>query len=160
MSKVKLLKHEKELLQNGLIKNITHKSSSSIWLRTESSNVAQPYVNVYRVMGDSELMYLLNNKQLPSTQPYQAIVAGEEGRNYMEKYLHGLKHVDTNPTTVVEFTIVQTLYDTLFTIQHKIEDGVISIGLGKYAGNSLDLFNNDLANNTSQFKIVTVKRKN
>lgn len=159
MSKVKLLKHEKELLQNGSIQNITHKKSSSVWLHTESSNVDKPYVNVYRVMGDDELLYLLNNKQLPSTQPYQAIVIGQEGRNYMEKYLNGLKYVDTNPTTVVEFTILQTLYDKLFAIQHKIEDGTISIGLGKYAGNGLDLFNDDLVNDISHFKIVTVKRK-
>jgi hypothetical protein len=42
---------------------------------------------VYRPVGDLELMYLVNNNALPSTQPYQAIIEGDAGRTYAEKYL-------------------------------------------------------------------------
>lgn len=37
MSKIKLLPHEQKLLLNKLIANITHKNSSSIWLRANTS---------------------------------------------------------------------------------------------------------------------------
>jgi hypothetical protein len=62
-------------------------------------------------MGDIELFFLLNNNFLPNTQPYHAIVEGETGRKYMEKYLNGIKYVDSKPTTIVEFTI-KKLYMT------------------------------------------------
>jgi len=142
--KIKLLPHEKKLLSDNLIQNSTHKNSSSIWLTARSSTPSDKYTNVYRVMGDIELQYLLANNQLPSTQPYQAIVEGECGRTYMEKYLHGLKYVDTNPTTVVEFTISIALKQRLFALQHKVEDGVISMGLGDKASNGLEFFNKDV----------------
>jgi hypothetical protein len=74
----------------------------------------------------------------------------------MEKFLSGQKYVATNPTTIVEFTIKKEFFDQLFAIQHKIEDGVLSIGLGNKVGNGLKLFNE----NFESFKIVTVKRKN
>ena len=109
-------------------------------------------------MGDIELLYLLENKILPSTQPYQAIVEGENGRTYMEKYLNGKKTVSTLPTTVVEFTVQKSLIDELFKIQHKIEDGAISMGLGNKAGNGLNLFNKCLLDGTSTYRIVKVKR--
>ncbi len=156
--KVKLLPHEKQLLDDHRLVDITHPKSSSKWLHADSSTPPAGFINVYRVMGDMELLYLLEHQQLPSTQPYQAIVEGEEGRRYMEKYLTGQKYVDTNPTTVVEFTIRQELKDRLFNMQHKIEDGVISMGLGDKAGNGLVYFNEELANGTSTFRIVKVKR--
>ena len=156
--KIKLLPHEQKLLSDNLIQNITHKNSTSIWLRANSSIPSDTCTNVYRVMGDIELLYLLANNQLPNTQPYQAIVEGDAGRTYMEKYLHGQKYVDTTPRTVVEFTISITLKDMLFSLQHKVEDGVISMGLGNKAGNGLDLFNKDMLNGLSSYRIVTIKR--
>lgn len=157
--KIKLLPHEKQLLSDNKLADITHPKSSSKWLHTDSSKPSPGFVNVYRVMGDIELFYLLQHNQLPDTQPYQAIVEGNDGRKYMEKYLNGQKHVDTIPTTVVEFTIKEELKVKLFDIQHKIEDGVISMGLGNKAGGGLNLFNNDLSDDITKFKIVTVKRQ-
>jgi hypothetical protein len=60
--KPKLLDHEKELLSTKLLKDITHARSTSIWLHAESSCNLENYVNIYRVMGDKELLYLLQNK--------------------------------------------------------------------------------------------------
>lgn len=154
-TKIKLLNHEKYLIQHGKLVNITHKNSTAIWLHAPSSIPVKDYVNVYRVMGDKELLFLINNKILPNTQPYQAIVEGEIGRKYMEKYLGGQKRVDSLPTTVVEFTIKKEIYDLMFKIQHKVEDGVLSLGLGNKAGNCLNIFNA----NIEKFSIVTVKRK-
>ena len=71
-------------------------------------------------MADTELLYLLDRKVLPSTQPYQTIVEGEEGRVYAEKYLKGLKKVDTFPTTVVEFHAPLVLIQTLFAMQQVV----------------------------------------
>lgn len=153
--KIKLLEHEKQLLEQGLIKNVTYIGENSIHLYAKSSIAGNDYVNVYRVMGDIELQFLLNNKILPNTQPYQAIVEGEIGRKYMEKYLNGLKYVNSKPTTVVEFTIKKYLYDQMFKIQYKAEDGVLSIGLGNKVCNCLNLFNASI----KSFSIVTVKRK-
>jgi len=132
------------------------KKSSSVWLNRESSCPKSGYVNVYRVMGDVELLYLIENDKLPNTQPYQAIVKGEDGRKYMEKYLSGQKHVSTSPTTVVEFTIQEEIWNQLFSIQNKIEDGVMSVGLGDKAGKGLILFNKFLDKNN--YRIVKVKR--
>jgi hypothetical protein len=156
--KVKLLPHEKQLLESQELVDITHAKSTSKWLHADSSTPLVGFVNVYRVMGDIELLYLLEHHQLPATQPYQAIVEGEEGRRYMEKYLTGQKHVDTSPTTVIEFTIRIELKEYLFRLQHKIEDGVLSMGLGDKAGNGLIYFNEDLAKGFSSFRIVKVKR--
>lgn len=78
---------------------------------------------------------------------------------YAEKYLTGEKWVNTHPTTVVEFTVPEELYDTLFAQQHKCEDGCLSIGLGSKAGKGLELFNASLFQKKSTFRIVLVKRK-
>jgi len=77
IKKIKLLHHEQKLLDNKLIKNITHKNSTSIWLSTKSSIPNDLQTNVYRVMGDIELLYLLEYNYLSDTQPYQAIVEGD-----------------------------------------------------------------------------------
>jgi hypothetical protein len=74
------------------------------------------------------------------------------------RYLTGQKRVDTSPTSVVEFAIPVELYEVLFAIQHKVEDGAISIGLGNKAGNALPLFNSALADGRSSWRIVKVKR--
>ena len=145
-------------------------------------------------MGDLECGYLLKHGVLPSTQPYQAIIEGERGRTYAEKYLRGHKSVDTSPTTVVEFTAVRHwvvlrprclyfapyimhhhahppppplmvtmqprhLIATLFEIQHKVEDGALSMGLGDKAGKGLPLFNASLASGETTYRIVLVKRQ-
>ncbi|KAH3745258.1 hypothetical protein Pelo_13360 [Pelomyxa schiedti] len=110
-------------------------------------------------MGDEEVLYLVNNNQLPNTQPYQAIIQGSVGRDYAEKYLNGKKHVDTNPTTVVEFVAPRRLLEDLFARQHKVEDGALSMGLGHKAGRGLPLFNASLASGETTWRIVKVKRK-
>lgn len=153
--KIKLLDHEKQLLEKGLLQNITHQNANAIYLYAKSSIPVSEFVNVYRVMGDIELQYLLNTNKLPNTQPYQAIVEGDIGRKYMEKYLIGQKYVNSKPTTIVEFTIRKDLYEKMFKIQHKVEDGVLSIGLGNKAGNCLNLFNAGI----ETYAIVLVKRK-
>src|SRR5262245_1622491 len=74
---------------------------------------------VYRPMGDLEISYLVETGSLPNTQPYQAIIEGETGRTYAEKYLNGRKKVDTEPSTVVEFICPKVLIKALFERQHK-----------------------------------------
>ena len=157
-----LLPHEKKLLLDGELKNITHKGSSSIWLDAPSTefSLVENITNVYRPMGDLELLFLLKHGILPDTQPYQSITEGVAGRIYAEKYLNGKKWVDSCPTTVVEFCIPKELFKTLFEIQHKCEDGCLSIGLGEKGGGGLKLFNASLAKKESSFRIVKVKRKN
>lgn len=154
----RLLPHEKKLILSGELKNITHNNSSSIWLETSSSKPSIDYINVYRVMGDIELQYLMEHNNLPDTQPYQAIMEDEKGRIYAEKYLNGQKWVDSCPTTVVEFIIPRVLRDQLFAIQHKAEDGVLSMGLGNKAGKGLGIFNESLSQGLSKWQIVKVKR--
>lgn len=145
-SKVKLAPYESELLNNGLLTNITHQGSNSIWLQASSTcnqlmkeggeeEETQKKSLVYRPMGDKEVSYLIQNGKLPSTQPYQAIIEGERGRIYAEKYLRGFKKVDSEPTTVIEFNSPTELIDQLFQIQHKVEDGALSMGLGNKGGN-------------------------
>eukprot|EP00466_Bigelowiella_natans_P001040 jgi/Bigna1/54367/estExt_Genewise1Plus.C_320066 len=165
-SKPKLLPHEKALLEQGKLRNVSHSQSSSIWLEAKSKSAGKGRTLVYRPMGDAELSYLRENNQLPDTQPYQAIIRGEPGRIYSEKYLKGHKKVNTNPTTVVEFDAPTALIDDLFKRFHKPEDGVLSCGLGPKAGGDLELFNEALScdeNKSSQqyvtWKIVTVKRR-
>lgn len=87
----KLLPHERKLLESLELINITHARSSSIWLEAKSTELKDGYTNVYRPMGDTELLYLLNKNALPNTQPYQSITADEVGRMYAEKYLNGAK---------------------------------------------------------------------
>lgn len=110
-------------------------------------------------MGDKELAYLLEHGALPATQPYQAIIEGQNGRNYAEKFLRGHKKVDTAPTTVVEFVVPAVLVKTLMARQCKVEDGAISMGLGNKAGNGLSLFNEALQIPPALFRIVLIKRK-
>eukprot|EP00040_Diaphanoeca_grandis_P040109 m.5218 g.5218 ORF g.5218 m.5218 type:complete len:144 (-) comp4178_c0_seq1:110-541(-) len=119
---------------------------------------ASGVTNVYRPMGDEECGYLLQHNVLPSTQPYQTIVEGANGRRYAEKYLRGHKSVDTSPTTVVEFTTTVALITTLFEMFHKAEDGAISHGLGDKGGKGLPLFNESLEKGETTFRIVLVKR--
>ena len=142
-----LLPHEKELLASNQLQNVTHSGSSSIWLSTESTVLPadDDRTTIYRPMGDTETLYLVKNNKLPDTQPYQTIVEGENGREYCEKYLTGKKWVDSCPTTIVEFLCPKPLIKTLFEIQHKPEDGIMSMGLGNKAGKGLGLFNDSLS---------------
>ncbi|AYV77817.1 MAG: hypothetical protein Edafosvirus1_148 [Edafosvirus sp.] len=153
-----LLPHERELLKSGEIKNITHKGATSAWLDAPSSPDIPDYTHVYRVMGDIELLYLIKNNKLPDTQAYQSIQEGPRGREYSEKYLNGRKWVSTNPTTVIEFTCPSSLITELFNLQHKIEDGTMSMGLGDKAGGGLGQFNESLIKGDTKWRIVKVKR--
>ena len=158
----KLLPHEQALLGSGDLRDVTHKGSTSRWLTAPSTSrqdLPEGHTLVYRPMGDAEVHHLLQYNELPSTQPYQAIIEGTVGRVYAEKYLRGHKKVDTSPTTVVEFCITCELVDTLMNIQHKVEDGAISMGLGDKAGGGLPLFNNELSRSPLGFRIVLVKRR-
>jgi hypothetical protein len=98
-------------------------------------------VTVYRPMAHAELRSLLTLGVLPATQPYQAIMAGNVGRAYSEKYLRGAKRVDTSPTNVVEFVLPEALLAALFLRQCKAEDGCMSHGLGNKAGRTVAVFN-------------------
>ncbi len=164
-----LLPYELELLNSNKLTNITHSGSTSIWLEALSyyptnnnnnnNNDNTRTTNVYRPMGDKEVLYLLSNNQLPDTQPYQAIIEGPVGRAYSNKYLSGKKWTDTHPTTVVEFTCPFELIEKLKKMQMKVEDGAISMGLGNKAGKGLPLFNASLREGTTTFRIVKVKRR-
>jgi len=156
--KVKFLPHEVELLADGQLQDVTHQGASCKWLRAKSSDVTESHTLVYRPVGDLECACLVQNGLLPSTQPYQAIIEGAEGREYSEKYLRGHKKVDSKPTTVVEFLVPRPLIERLFEMQHKVEDGVFSMGLGNKAGGGLPLFNESLKDHTTTWRIVLVKR--
>lgn len=151
-----LLPHEKELLEKGKLKDVTHKGSSAIWLDGEPSVLEEDQIHIYRPMGDTELLYLVKNNQLPDTQPYQTVV---ESYDYAEKYLNGKKRTDTNPSTVVEFTTPKKLFEYFKTKQIKIEDGCLSVGLGFAAGKCLPMFNESLEKGETYWNIVKVKRK-
>ena len=93
-TKAKLLPHERALLARGDLRDVTHARASSVWLRARSSSVAAAEhsssaatTTVYRPMGDGEARHLVAHGVLPATQPYQAIIEGERGRVYAEKYL-------------------------------------------------------------------------
>ncbi|KAN0044791.1 hypothetical protein ACTA71_006314 [Dictyostelium dimigraforme] len=154
-----LKRYERELLDSGELKNITHKGSSSVWLESLSSIPPHGKINVYRPMGDIECDFLVLNGFLPDTQPYQAIIEGSNGRQYANKYLTGKKWTDTNPSTIVEFTCPIELIEHCKSIQTKIEDGALSIGLGFKAGNTLKFFNDSLKSHQSTFRIVKIKRE-
>jgi hypothetical protein len=154
----KLLPHEQERLEKGDLQNITHHGASSIWLEAPSTVPKQGFTNVYRPMGDLEVLYLVENNFLPDTQPYQAIIEGSVGRNYANKYLTGQKWTDTNPTTVVEFTVPVDVIETLKKIQIKAEDGALSMGLGHKAGGGLHIFNDSMKKGDTTWRIVKVKR--
>eukprot|EP01047_Picozoa_sp_COSAG01_P058167 COSAG01_NODE_6817_length_3485_cov_42.916716_1_plen_918_part_01 len=168
----KLLPHEEQLLRAGAIAETTHAGATSIWLTAPSTQLTEgsPLCAVYRPMGDLELKHLLSNGVLPDTQPYQTIVEGEAGRRYAEKYLRGAKKPSpsrppgSTPTTVVEFVVPRELVEQLFAMQSKIEDGVLSHGLGDKGGGGLPLFNACLRRRAAEegvaasFRIVLVKR--
>ncbi|CAF1369464.1 unnamed protein product [Didymodactylos carnosus] len=137
----RLLPYEKDLFDHGELKNITHDGASAVWLESPSTIPKPGQTNVYRPMGDIEAKYLVANGQLPNTQPYQAIIEGQEGREYANKYLTGKKWTKTHPTTIVEFTSPIELIETLKKRQIKVEDGAMSMGLGNKAGKGLDIFN-------------------
>jgi hypothetical protein len=139
-------------------------------------------------MGDTELLYLVSHHCLPTTQPYQAIMEGESGRDYATKYLTGKKFTDTHPTTVVEFLIpvrCSPLYLLLFflflgeLVQQPEREAVqnrgwllicryvfqllsratfSAVGLGNKAGNGIDRFNQEMISGKCTYKIVKVKR--
>ncbi|GAM18057.1 hypothetical protein SAMD00019534_012320 [Acytostelium subglobosum LB1] len=153
-----LLAHERHLLDTGALLNITHRGSTSIWLEAPSTIPPVDMTNVYRPMGDIEVLYLVTNHHLPDTQPYQAIIEGEIGRAYANKYLTGKKWTDTNPSTVVEFTCPKSLVEKLKTIQMKVEDGALSMGLGNKAGGGLIHFNESMINGQTTYRIVKIKR--
>jgi len=183
---VRLLPHERELVERGLLTDVTHEGATAVWLHAEStlpgsighgagsggstgavdssgasSSCAEPVpmTAVYRPMADPELHHLLKHGVLPSTQPYQTIVRGAPGRAYAEKYLRGAKWVDSSPTTVVEFLCATSLIDTLFAMQCKPEEGTLSHGLGDKGGKGLEQFNASLASGASRHRIVLVKRR-
>lgn len=171
---VKLLPHERKLVEQGLLTDVTHEGATAIWLRADSTNLQEskhrdasagsfcetpPMAVVYRPMGDLELGHLLRYGVLPSTQPYQTIVRGETGRAYTEKYLRGAKWIDSSPTSVIEFVCPSTLIDELFARQCKPEEGVLSHGLGGKGGKGLSRFNASLVSGASRYRIVLVKRR-
>ena len=154
----RLLPHELALYNSGQLLNITHHGSSSMWLEAPSSSPSEGRINVYRPMGDAEATYLVEHGELPDTQPYQAIIEGENGRLYANKYLTGMKFTNTHPTTIVEFCAPIELIERLKEKQTKIEDGALSIGLGHCAGKGLPLFNESMRKGETTFRIVKVKR--
>ena len=156
--KTKLLPHETELVALGLLADITHDNASSRWLYGPSADRKAGRSLCYRHMGDTEFQYLLRNKQLPDTQPYQTLTREEEGRRYCESYLRSNKTVDTNPATVVEFNCPEDLIGDFYRIQSKIEEGTLSHGLGNRAGKTLPRFNAALAEGSISWRIVLVKR--
>lgn len=153
-----LLEHERNLLDRGELRNITHHGSSAIWLETDLSQPKDGQTVVYRPMGDLEVAFILKNGILPDTQPYQAIIEGSDGFTYSEKYLIGKKRTDTNPSTVMEFVTSIELIAVLMKKQCKVEDGAISMGLGIAAGKGLPLFNQSIQNGETTWRIVKVKR--
>ena len=162
-TKAKLLPHERALLARGALHDVTHARASSIWLHARSTSAVDDtsaVTTVYRPMGDGEACHLVAHGMLPATQPYQAIIEGERGRGYAEKYLVGHKKVDTDPTTVVEFVVPRSLIAALFARQHKVEDGAMSMGLGAKAGDGLGEFNAALERGEATWRIVTIKRPN
>jgi hypothetical protein len=112
--------------------------------------------------GDPEVAHLLEHRQLPSTQPYQTIVEGPDGRAYCEGegYLRGHRKPSGNViTTIVEFIAPKRLIDQLFLMFRKPEDGCFSHGLGDKGGKGLPLFNASLIAGETTFKIILVRRK-
>lgn len=154
----RLLPDELTLYHSGDLQNITHHGSSSVWLESSSSVPRPGHTNVYRPMGDIEVRYLLEYGELPDTQPYQAIIEGDSGRVYANKYLTGGKWTNTDSTTIVEFCAPNELIDTLKEKQMKIEDGALSMGLGSKAGRGLPLFNQSMRTGETTFRIVKIKR--
>ena len=59
---------------------------------------------------------------------------------------------------MVEFQIPAALRDRLFAMQHKPEEGVMSMGLGDKAGRGPPLFNEALLHGHSSWRVVLIKR--
>lgn len=152
-----LLPHEQALLAAGSLEDHTHAGASSAVLHAPSGTLAEGDTLVYRPVGDVEASYLREHGILPDTQPYQAIIEGEGGRAYAEKFISGSKKSDAHPTTVVEFAAPASLITSLFETHSKIEDGAISTGLGSKAGKGLPRFNAALADGSARWRIVTVR---
>lgn len=70
-----------------------------------------------------------------------------------------MKKVNTCQTIIVEFTIPEKLYVKLKSIQCKVEDGAISVGLGNKAGNGIIEFNECIKNKEIYYRVVKVKRR-
>lgn len=157
---IKLLPHEQALVEMQRLRDVTHAGSTAVWLSGESTPLTEQTVHsaVYRPMGDREFAHLFAHGALPATQPYQTIVEGPAGRRYAERYLRGSKRVDSSPTTVVEFVSPRALVARLFAMQCKPEEGCLSHGLGDKGGKGLPLFNESLADGSTTFRIVLVKR--
>jgi len=170
--KIAILPHERELLQRGTLEDTSHKGASARWLTLPAqfhtvtgmarllnlTSDLDAKITVFRHMSDVEFAFLRENNQLPDTQPYQTIVCGEEGFNYCMKYFTGIKKVDSNPTTIVQFLVDKLLIDELFQMQAKAEDGVMSHGLGDKGGKGLPKFNEALEKGQIQWVIRLVKR--
>lgn len=150
--------HEKEMVKQGLLKNITHEGSRHVIYEGTPAVTQDWEAVVYRHMGDSELRFLLDENQLPDTQPYQTIVRGSEGLNYCKKYFGGGKQVDTEVTVIIEFVSEKTLIETLFQKFSKAEDGCMSHGLGSKAGKTLNLFNESIRTGKTTFRPIFVRR--
>ncbi|KAJ3297738.1 hypothetical protein HK104_000149 [Borealophlyctis nickersoniae] len=129
-----------------------------MWLEAPLSDTPPGKTTVYRPMGDTETIYLVQHNVLPDTQPYQTIVEGARGWWYSNKYLTGQKKTNTHPSTVVEFTCPVELIEKLKTMQIKVEDGAMSMGLGCKAGGGLGMFNESMRNGETTYRIVKVKR--
>ncbi len=159
-----LLPHEIALVESGALRDVTHAGAKSFFFEgivgcSRGDDAARDDMClVYRHMGDKELGVLLKERQLPSTQPYQTLVRGDEGLRYCRKYLSGKKRVDTGCTTIIEFWAATALIDELFAIFHKAEDGCLSTGLGNKAGKTLARFNAGLADGSILFSPIVVKR--
>lgn len=161
-----LAQHEKNLFSRGNLIEHTHKNckyriffgelgrSRDMWDDSFPDNM----VEVYRHMGDCELQFLLQNGQLPATQPYQTVVEGVQGFQYCMKYFNGQKSVDTHVVTVIEFCCPTALVQSLFHTFHKAEDGCLSTGLGSKAGNTLNVFNCAQADGRIRWTPVFVRR--
>ncbi|CAJ1338151.1 unnamed protein product [Effrenium voratum] len=173
MLKAGLWPHEKQLLEEKQLAEVSHKNASSILLaaalgadapedqpETEPAQDAdvEDMAYVYRHMTDKEAVFLLEHSLLPDSQPYQTIVEGTEGYEYCRKYFTGKKKVTPPVSTIVEFKCPKSLVERLFAMQWKIEDGARSHGLGDKGGKGLPLFNEALETGAVSWRIVFVKR--
>jgi len=167
LRKIKLKKHEKELLESGELKEVTWKNARARHLSADSTEPPPKRVCVYRHMGDEEFEFLLTNGILPGADDidwlvYQTIVEGKGGRDYCEKYFSGSKKSTPTKTTIVEFICKEKFVHELFEMQSKVEDGCLSHGLGPKAGHekapTLPSFNKRIKNGKITWRIVRVKR--
>ena len=128
-------------LRPDFFQHVVEEQKKAISSPSSSVKTNPFFTTVYRPVGDDELRHLQQANQLPSTQPYQAIMEGQPGRAYAERYVDGTKRVDTAPATVIEIVAPTVLIQKLFEKQQKPEDGCLSHGLGFAAGKDLDVMN-------------------